>query len=115
VELSSRLGGVSWARLEHAYDNAADIPVLLLHIGRSEHPEDSVEMLRDRLLHQGFVVYSATVEAVPILGDLVSEGSCPARPAIVRLIGELAGAAAQVGPEHEAKGRWSRMGAGSCP
>ncbi|MBF9135545.1 HEAT repeat domain-containing protein [Plantactinospora sp. S1510] len=115
VDLSSRLGDVPWARLEHAYDNATDIPALLVKIGGSEHPEEVVEMLRDRLLHQGFVVYSATVEAVPILVDLVSEGSCPARPAIVRLIGELAGAAVQVGPEHEAKGRWSRMWRGKLP
>jgi HEAT repeats len=115
VDLSSRLEDVAWARLEHAYDNAADLPGLLLEIGGAEHPDHIVGMLRDRLVHQGYVVYSATVEAVPILVDMVSDDSCPARPAIVRLIGDLAREAARVGPEQETKVRWSRMWRGSLP
>jgi hypothetical protein len=115
VDLSSRIGDVSWARLEDAYDDAAGIPALLLEIGRSEHPEDIVRTLRDRLIHQGYVVYSATVEAIPILVDMVSEGSCSARPAIVQMIGDLAREAAWVGPEQETKVRWLRMWRGKLP
>ncbi|MBQ1043550.1 MULTISPECIES: HEAT repeat domain-containing protein [unclassified Micromonospora] len=115
MDLSSRVEDVAWMRLEHAYDDATDLPALLRGIGVAEHPDQIVGMLRDRLVHQGHVVYSATVEAVPILVDMVSDGSCPARPAIVRLIGDLAAEAARVGAEQETKVRWSRMWRGKLP
>ncbi|MER7441492.1 HEAT repeat domain-containing protein [Micromonospora avicenniae] len=109
MDLTSRLEDVAWARLEHAYDDATDLPALLREIGVAEHPEQTVGMLRDRLVHQGHVVYSATVEVLPILVDMVLESGCPARPAIVRLIGDLASEAARVGSEQETKVRWSRI------
>jgi hypothetical protein len=115
MDLSSRLGDVAWAELEHAYDGAADIPGLLLDISDSERPDHAVGMLRDRLLYQGYVVYSATVDTVPILVDMVAEVRRPARPAIVRLIADLAREAATVGSEHETKIRWSQMWHGKLP
>lgn len=115
MDLSSRLEGVAWARLEHAHGDATDLPALLWRIGVTEHPDEVFGMLRDRLVHQGAVVYTAAVEVVPILVAMVSEEDCSARPAIVGLIGDIAREAARVGSEQAAKARWSRMWHGELP
>ncbi|GLY07329.1 hypothetical protein [Actinoplanes sp. NBRC 101535] len=109
MDLSSRLEGVAWAGLDHACGDAADLPPLLREIYRAEDPDEIVRELRARLVHQGHVVYSASVEAVPVLVGMVVEAGCPARAAVVRLIGEIAREAGRAAATQEPKIPWLRM------
>lgn len=109
VDLSRRLESVEWAQLEHAHGDATDLPALLRQISFTEHPGEAFKALRDRLVHQGRVVYSAAVEIVPILVDMALDTRGFGRPAIVRLISDIAREAARVESTQPAKADWSRM------
>jgi hypothetical protein len=73
---------VAWAELEHAYDNAADIPDLLRALG-----DGDLEVLQDifgALCHQG-TRYSASAPAVPFLAGILAAGEVDPVPLLMTL------------------------------
>lgn len=101
--------------LEDAYGDSADLPALLSRLGAAKDPESVVRELRGRLVHQGHVVYPATVQVVPVLVDMVLADGCPARASMVGLVGDLAREAARAVSDRAVKARWSRMWRATLP
>ncbi|MER7283180.1 hypothetical protein ABT369_53010 [Dactylosporangium sp. NPDC000244] len=109
MEMDDRLAVFDWARLEDAYGDATDIPELLRALRFGADPERSAELLTDRLVHQGFMVYSAAVAAAPILADMTLDVAVPVRVAVVQLIGRLAREARAADPVLPERADWERM------
>lgn len=76
------LGEVAWAELEHAYDNAADVPELLRVLGDGE-----LEVLGElfgALCHQGRR-FSASAPAVPFLAGILAARAVDPVPLLMTL------------------------------
>lgn len=76
-----------WAKLQHAYGPASDVPALLEQL--SPDPESDIwEELWMRICHQG-TVYSASFPALPFLADAASKWSPDARIMPLVLAGSI--------------------------
>ncbi len=65
-DFETRLSGIDWKRLSHAYGSARDLPALLMAVARGE--DDGGDLFAN-IYHQG-TVYSATAAAAPFLAEL---------------------------------------------
>lgn len=92
--MSGRFDDVAdWAGLVHAYGPAADLPGTLERVasGDAAVVERALYDLSGSIYHQGWV-YPATVPAVGVLYELVSDPGTHHRPEILRLLSDIAGA-----------------------
>lgn len=86
-----------WARLEHAYGNARDLPLLLAAAdGASEETGDEWSEVWGRLCHQG-TVYSASYAALPELAAMASRHAPAGYVAAVHLAASIV--ASEDGPK----------------
>lgn len=76
------LDTVAWDGLEHAYDNATDVPDLLRALGGGDM--DVLGDLFGALCHQG-TRYSASAPAVPFLAGILAAGTADAVPLLMTL------------------------------
>ncbi|MFD5715879.1 HEAT repeat domain-containing protein [Streptomyces pharetrae] len=81
---------IDWARLEHAYGTAEDVPELLRAMAsrHADEREEALEELHSSLCHQGDV-YSASAHAVPELARLALHGPGH-RPELLWLLAAIA-------------------------
>ncbi|MFC4052738.1 hypothetical protein ACFOY4_23880 [Actinomadura syzygii] len=92
--MSGRFSDVAdWAGLVHAYGPAADLPDTLERVASDDAAvvERALYDLSGSIYHQGWV-YPATVPAVGVLYELVSDPGTHHRPGILRLLSDIAGA-----------------------
>jgi hypothetical protein len=82
---------VDWARLQHAYGPATDVPELLraLTVVDRDTREQTVQDLFSNIYHQG-TVYEATAPAVPFLIELLGEPVVPAKADLLQLLARMA-------------------------
>jgi hypothetical protein len=73
-------GEIDWSKLQHAYGEASDVPALLSGIGSADKQvrKSAWEQLWGNLFHQG-TRYSASVAAVPRIGEFISSKRAPER------------------------------------
>jgi hypothetical protein len=86
------LDEIPWARLNHGYGSAADVPGLLRDVQAGVQPGPrftSLALLWNKIVHQG-TRYEATPFAVPFLTRLALDPRVPNRPPIVRLLAGIA-------------------------
>lgn len=85
------LEDVDWARLEHAYGTAGDVPGQLaaLRSASSEQRERALWKLFSNIFHQGSR-YEAAAHAVPFLVALAVDPGTPDRAEVIGLLGALA-------------------------
>ncbi|TYB49744.1 hypothetical protein [Actinomadura chibensis] len=101
--MNGRFGDVAdWAGLVHAYGPAADLPGTLERVASDDAAvvERALYDLSGSIYHQGWV-YPATVPAVGVLYELVSDPGTHHRPEILRLLSDIAGAGWEL-EEHDA-------------
>jgi len=81
------LGSVDWAKLEHAYGPAEDVPDLIRALDSSveDEREAAFHALYGNIFHQG-TRYKATPAAVPFLVELASQPSPKSLPELLGLI-----------------------------
>lgn len=82
---------MDWARLEHAYGSAADVPGQIRDLTSSDEEVRSRALwdLYGNIFHQGSR-YEASAYAVPFLLDLASDAQTPDRAAVVGLLTSIA-------------------------
>lgn len=85
------LDAVAWARLDHAYGPAADVPDLIRTLLSADLKarEDARWQLYGNIFHQGSR-YEASAYAVPFLLELLADPDTPERPEILYLLTSLA-------------------------
>ncbi|GAA3207211.1 HEAT repeat domain-containing protein [Dactylosporangium siamense] len=85
------LSGVPWAKLEHAYGPAADVPDLIRALASVDAParEEALFRLYSNIFHQG-TRYQASAYAVPFLLELLASPRTPDRAQIMELLASLA-------------------------
>ncbi len=81
------LNDVPWARLQHAYGSAVDVPnqIRALVADDADARNAAFEGLFSNVWHQG-TVYEATIYALPYLIEILRTGSCPDRNSVVLLV-----------------------------
>ncbi|WP_436787920.1 hypothetical protein [Yinghuangia sp. YIM S10712] len=84
------LDAVDWARLEHAYGPAEDVPdqIRALCADEAAVREKALGALYGNIFHQGSR-YEASAHAVPFLVGLAADTNTPERGGILALIGSL--------------------------
>lgn len=82
---------IPWARLQHAYGSAEDVPELLRALGSRDSKErkEALSALFGNIYHQD-TVYDATRYAVPFLVELATTRSLPGRADTLGLLGHIA-------------------------
>lgn len=86
---------MDWARFEHAYGSAADIPGLFDQVGDAELADDAWCELWESLCHQGSV-YTASFAALPILADIAAGRRAGDREGAVVMAGCIVAGEAQL-------------------
>ncbi|MET9898853.1 HEAT repeat domain-containing protein [Streptomyces sp. NPDC006446] len=83
---------VDWASMEHAYGNAADVPVLLRGLAspRPQERETALDGMYGAVHHQGDV-YDSTLASIPFLFSLAGRRELPDRGGIVELLASIGG------------------------
>ena len=90
------LDQVDWARLEHAYGPATDVPEMLRELAGEADASHAFDQLFSSLNHQGSV-YSATSAAIPFMIQILEDGR---RSELVHFLGSVAEAGeASIGQE----------------
>lgn len=85
------LDAINWARLEHAYGSAKDVPGLLRDLASrdKERGEKAVHAFYGNIWHQG-TIYEATSYAIPFLLRIVADEANPLRADTLMLLSSLA-------------------------
>jgi hypothetical protein len=94
------LDGVQWAKLEHNYGDAANVPAVLRACADRDAGRalDALAELDNLLFHRGCWVCSAASASLPFLLDLALDQSVYHRSDIVELIGRIAREATRAEP-----------------
>ncbi|MET8700924.1 HEAT repeat domain-containing protein [Kitasatospora sp. NPDC004723] len=92
------LDALDWARMQHAYGTAEEVPGLLRELGSPEEEEWSGALSRfySAVHHQGDV-YRCTAASVPFLFALAGDGAVAGRAAVVELLVSIGSSADAVG------------------
>lgn len=86
-----RLDSIEWAKLTHAYGDAADVPDLLRQLASedAEQRAQAIHAFHGNIWHQG-TVYEATAPAVPFLIELLESRASADKDQILILLSHLA-------------------------
>src|SRR5687767_5066378 len=78
-----KLDSIEWARLQHAYGAAVDVPQLLRDLLVASKREAAIDTLWGNVFHQGSV-WQVSAKVVPFLLEILDEG--PADPDLQRFL-----------------------------
>ena len=84
------LDDVPWAKLQHAFGSASDVPSLLQSLvsANAGVRDEALTELCNSILHQG-TVYEATPYALPFLIRLLQQGEHPDRASVACLVASI--------------------------
>src|SRR5262245_2907150 len=91
MTLLDGLSNVAWDKLGHAYGKAVDVPGHLraFATGDAASRATAIESLAASLCHQGSL-YSATVEAIPLLWELAAADAVADKHLVLHLLADIA-------------------------